>query len=475
MTELLTPDLCILGGGSAGLSVAAAAVAFGVEVVLVEPGAMGGECLNTGCVPSKALIAAARHAATIREGARFGISVPEPVIDYPAVRAHVRRAIEAIAPHDSRARFEGLGVRVIAAPGRFTGPDEVVAGAWRIRARRFVLATGSSPAVPDVPGLAGCGYLTNETIWDLETLPSHLAILGAGPVGLELGQAFRRLGAAVTILDHGAPLSREEPEAAACVVTALREEGVTLRTGTRLAAVASGDEDALLLTLETDEGWQVLAVSHLLVAAGRRARVEGLGLEEAGIALERGAVRVDAHLATSNRRVYALGDVTGGLQLTSAASAAAESLVGTLLFRAPGRYRPGAVPRVLFTAPELAAVGMTEAEARAAGHPVSVLTSSYAENDRAQAEGETAGHVRLVVGRRGRLLGATIVGAAAGEAIAPYALMVQRRGTLAALRGLIPGYPTYAGVGKRAIVSYYAPLARSALVRLLVRFLALFG
>ena len=474
VANLLTPDLCILGAGSAGLSVAAAAASFGVETVLVEPGRMGGECLNTGCVPSKALIAAARHAEAIRQAPRFGITAGPPVVDFAAVRAHVAGAIAAIAPHDSIARFESLGVRVITVRGRFTGPKEVKAGEWRIRARRFVIATGSDPAVPDLPGLSGSGYLTNETIWDLAELPRHLAILGAGPVGMELGQAFRRLGAEVTIIDHGEPLSREEPALAALATARLRAEGVMIRTGLRLTSVEKAG-DGLHLSVTGADGAATIAASHLLVAVGRKPRVDGLGLDLAGIGLREKAILVRDDFSTTNRRVYAIGDVTGGLQLTSAASAAAESLVGTLLFRLPGRYHALHVPRVTFTEPEIASVGLTEAAARAAGHSVEILTARYAENDRAQAEGETEGAFRLVVDAGGRLLGASIAGAGAGEAIMPYAMAVQGKRKLSHLRGMLPGYPTYAGIGKRAILSHYAPLARSPLVRRLVRFLALFG
>src|SRR5829696_3230581 len=279
MAELLTPDLCVIGAGSGGLWVAAAAAALGVPVVLIEKDKMGGECLNTGCVPSKALIAAGKRAQAMRHADEFGIYNDGLRIDFQKVHRHVQDVIAAIAPNDSAARFTGLGVRVIKEAARFKDRNTVIAGEIEIRARRFVIATGSSPALPPIPGLAGTPHLTNETVFDLQNCPTHLFVIGGGPIGLELAQAFRRLGSAVTVLESASPLAREDPECAAAVLRRLAQEGVEIRPGARITRVDAVDADVQAIL----EGGETLAGSHLLVATGRQANVADLALDQAGI------------------------------------------------------------------------------------------------------------------------------------------------------------------------------------------------
>jgi len=471
---VIAPDLCVIGGGSGGLSVAAAAAAFGVDTVLVERGAMGGDCLNTGCVPSKALLAAAKAAQGFRDSARFGIAPAEPAVDFAAVRAHVRGVIAAIAPHDSVERFTALGVRVIAGEARFLDPRTVVAGDHRIRARRFVIATGSRPAVPPIPGLADVPVLTNESLFDLDELPGHLAVIGGGPIGLEMAQAFRRLGARVTVLEAERALGREDSDLAAVVVDRLRAEGIDLRERVAVTA-ASGRAGAITLTVVGAGGESRVEATHLLVAAGRRPNVETLGLDAAGIHFDRRGIIVDRGLRSSNRRVYAVGDVAGGLQFTHVAAWQAGQVIRSILFRLPGRATDASLPRATYTDPELAQVGLSQDEARRAGRAVTVLTAPFADNDRARAEASSAGLVKLVADRRGRLLGAGIVGPGAGEAIALYGLALAKRANLRDLAGLVPAYPTRAEAGKRAALSHFAPLARRPLVRRLIRLLSRFG
>ena len=471
MDTVLTPDLCVVGAGSGGLALAAGAVQMGASVVLVEAERMGGDCLNVGCVPSKALIAAARRAQAMREAGPFGIAAVEPAIDFARVMDHVREVIAQIAPHDSVERFEGLGVKVILARGRFTGPAELEAGGVRIRARRFVLATGSRPAVPPIPGLAEVPYLTNETVFDNRTRPDHLLVLGAGPIGCELAQAHRRLGAAVTLVDIGPLLPREDPELVDLLRARLAAEGIAILERVEVRRVEPGPT----LVLAGPEGERRVTGSHLLVATGREPTVEGLGLEAAGIRFSAKGIEVDQRLRTSNRRVYAIGDCTGGPQFTHLAGWQAGQVVKNVLFRLPAAGTPVALPRVTFTDPELATVGLLEAEARGRGLAVTRLGWNFADNDRARAERSTAGRITVLVGRRGRILGASILGPQAGELLLPWVLAIERGLRIGALATALVPYPTLSEVTKRVAGSWYTPTLFGERTRRLVRWLAKLG
>ena len=460
----LACDICVIGAGSAGLSVAAGAVQMGASVVLVEKGEMGGDCLNTGCVPSKALIAAAHMAHAASESAAFGIDLEPAAIHFDAVNDHVHRVIGAIAPHDSVARFEGLGVTVIRAAARFVDDRTVEAGGERIRARRFVVATGSRAAVPPIPGLAEGGFLTNETIFRLRDRPGHLIVMGGGPIGIEMAQAFRRLGSEVTVVEKVSLLPRDEPEAVAVVRDALSAGGVRLLEGHGVVAVRRiGDA----VHVDVDGG-EAIVGTHLLVATGRRPNTEGLGLDAAGIAATVRGITVDARLRTTNRRVFALGDVCGGPQFTHVAGYHAGIVIRNVLFRLPAKVDYSALPWVTYTDPELAHAGLTEAEARKAGHSVEILSWPFAMNDRAQAERRTEGLAKIVVGSRGRILGATIVGPRAGELIGTWALAIAQRLGIGAVAGVVLPYPTLSEVSKRAAGSYYTPRLFGAFTRRIV-------
>lgn len=469
MAQPLTPDLCIIGAGAGGLALAAGAAQLGASVVLVEAHRMGGDCLHVGCVPSKALLAAARRAQAMREAGPFGIAPVEPVIDFAAVMEHVRDVIAAIAPHDSVERFEGLGVRVILARARFTGPREVEAGGLSIRARSFVLATGSRPAIPPIPGLESVPYFTNETVFDNRTRPGHLLVVGAGPIGCELAQAHRRLGAAVTLLDAGPLLPREDPAFVSVLRSRFLAEGIVLRERASIRRVEPGP--ALVLA-HPEGGEERIEGSHLLIATGRRPTVDDLGLEAAGINYSPSGIAVDARLRTSNPRVFAIGDCTGGPQFTHLAGWQAGSLVKTILFRWPAHGMPPALPRVTFTDPELAAVGTSPAEAEAAGLAHRVLDWPLAQNDRAQAERYTQGGIRLTVGRRGRILGCAILAPHAGELLWPWVLAIERHLPLSALAQSLVPYPTLSELGKRVAGAFFAPALFSERTRRLVRLLA---
>ena len=428
-------DICVIGAGSGGLSVAAGAVQMGADVVLIEKGAMGGDCLNNGCVPSKALL----HAGA--EG-----------LDWKAAHDHVRATIDKIAPHDSVERFEGLGVKVLQGAARFISPREVSVGDTIVRARRFVVATGSQPLVPDIPGLATLPYLTNESIFHLAERPAHLLVLGGGAVGIEMAQAHRRLGCEVTVIEADRALGREDPAAAAIVLEALTAEGVRVLEQTRVTA-ARGHADGIALETETGE----LTGTHLLVATGRRPTVEGLGLERAGVETGRGGIMTDARLRTGNRRIFAIGDVSGGAQFTHVAGYQAGLVVRSALFGLPARERTDHIPRAIYTTPELAQVGLTEAEAREKhGANVEIVEAEIAANDRAVASGRHTGFVKVMV-VRGRPVGATVVGEEAGEQIAFWALALASRLKMSAVAGTVLPYPTLAEVSKRAAGVYFSP------------------
>jgi pyruvate/2-oxoglutarate dehydrogenase complex dihydrolipoamide dehydrogenase (E3) component len=464
---ILHADLCIIGAGSGGLSVAAGAVQMGASVILVEKHLMGGDCLNTGCVPSKALLAAAHAAEVVRRSGRFGVNGHEPAIDFAKVHAHVHGVIAAIAPHDSVERFEGLGVTVLRGAARFSGPAEVAAAGQRIRARRFVVASGSTAAVPPVPGLAQVPYLTNETVFGLTEAPGHLLVLGGGPIGVELAQAFRRLGAAVTIVERASILPKDEPEAVAVLRGVLLREGIALHEHAEVAAarpLANGVE----LELRGPDGPVALVGTHLLVAAGRRPNTEGLGLDAAGIDATPRGITVDARLRSSNRRVFAIGDVAGGPQFTHIAGYHAGIVIRNALFGLPAKVDYAALPWVTYADPELAHVGLTEAEARATGHDVSTLTQPLSGNDRARAEGETDGLAKIVLGPRGVVLGATIVAPRAGEMIGMWGLAIQQRLKIGAIAAWLAPYPTMSEMSKRAAGGFYTPTLFGARTRRLV-------
>jgi pyruvate/2-oxoglutarate dehydrogenase complex dihydrolipoamide dehydrogenase (E3) component len=435
---------------------------------------MGGDCLNYGCVPSKALIAAGKAADAMRHADKFGIRAVEPEVDFKAVHDHVHAVIGAIAPNDSVERFTKLGVNVIEGEGRFIDADTVSVGDTMIKARRFVVATGSSAFVPPVDGLADVPFLTNESLFEQTVRPGHLIIIGGGPIGMEMAQAHRRLGSKVTVIEATRALGKDDPELAAIVLERMRADGVTIRDNTKVKAVrkiASGVQ----VVVEGPDGEGVVDGTHLLVAAGRKANVEGLGLDKAGITHDRRGIAVDKGLRSSNRKVYAIGDVAGGLQFTHVAGYHAGLVIRSILFRLPVTNETRHIPWATYTEPELANVGMTEADALKAGIAHTVLKWNYGENDRAQAERKTAGLVKVVTDKKGRILGAGIAGPGAGETINLWALAVAKKLSVRDIASYVPPYPTLAEAGRRAAVSFYAPQTSRPLVRSVIGFLRRFG
>ena len=470
----ITTDICVIGAGSGGLSVAASTVQLGVRVVLIEKHKMGGDCLNYGCVPSKALIAAARRAHDMRTSGKFGIAPVAPQIDPAAVSAHVHSVIEAIAPNDSVERFTGLGVQVIQAHARFRDKHTVEAGDTLIKAHRFVIATGSSPAVPPIPGIDKVPYFTNETLFENRDAIGHLIVIGGGPIGMELAQAHLRLGAAVTVIEGVKALGKDDPELADVVLKHVRAEGLVVREGAKVESV-SGWPGTIQVTFSTPDGSETVEGTHLLVATGRKPNVQDLNLEAAGIKYDKRGIMVNSGLVTSNSKVFAIGDVTGGLQFTHVAKYHAGIVFRRALFRLPAKVNSDVIPWVTYTEPELAQVGLAEEAARKKHGTINVYRWPYHENDRAQAERTTEGFVKVVTDKKCRILGAGIVGPHAGELIQIWSLAISQGLKITAMTQWVAPYPTLGEISKRAALGTYALSAGNPLVRKVVTLLRKLG
>ena len=430
----IKPDICVIGAGAGGLTAAAAAAAFGSNVVLIEKDRMGGESLYRGALPAQALIAVAERAHAVRSAARFGVKTVRFGVDFEGVRARLREVIAAVAPLHSRERFAGMGVRVIEGVGHFTDRETVAANGFVIKARRFIIATGSSPELPPIAGLAEVPHLTSENVFELEECPRHLIVVGAGTVAIEMAQAFRRLGAEVTVLSDQAPLAGYDREGVDLVIDGLVRDGVKLRCGVKVAQVrralsrvqvdfSSVEFSSADIAGEvgTETQTETIEGSHIFVATGRQPNLAALDLDKAGIRNGANGIVVDRRLLTSNKQVYAIGDVVDAAKWTHvgqhhifqhhAAQHHAGLVIRHALFRTPVDAGSSAVPGVTFTDPEMAQVGMTEDEARGRSYPFRILRWPYSENERAAAKGETNGHIKIVADRNGGVLGVTLVGA----------------------------------------------------------------
>ncbi len=451
MAEVLTPDICVIGAGSGGLAVATGAAALGVPVVLIEQGKTGGG-LNT-AVACRALAAAART----------------PGVDFAEAQDHVRRAVAAAAVDGSAERLAGLGVRVIKGHAAFKDRRTVTVGDIDVRARRFVIATGSLSAVPPIPGLEGSAYLTGETIFALDAPPKHLIVIGAGSHALELAQTFRRLGSDVTVLGNE-PLSANDPEAEAIVLTALERDGVAIRTG---MTIAKADCTVGHVTVTLDGG-DTITGTHLLVASGRKAHTDGLKLETGRIRFNANGIVVNKKLKTSNGRVYAIGDVAGG-QSTQAAQHQASLVLRHAVFRQSISAHDGIIPRVTYTDPEVAEVGLSEAEARKRRLKIRISRWPYHDNDRARIDGAARGHIKVIATPQGTIMGVTIVGAQASELISMWTLAVAQGLNISAIAELPVPFPALTEIGKRAAIDFFAPGLTSSRLRRIIAWLRIFG
>jgi pyruvate/2-oxoglutarate dehydrogenase complex dihydrolipoamide dehydrogenase (E3) component len=460
-------DICIIGGGSGGLSIAAGAVQMGAKVVLLEGHKMGGDCLNYGCVPSKALIASAKQAYAMSHGAPYGVGEVEAQVDYAAAKDHVHDVIATIAPVDSVERFEGLGVHVISEFGTFISKTEVKAGDNIIEARRFVVSTGSGPFVPPIPGLDTVKHYTNEDIFDLREKPKHLIVIGGGPIGMEMAQAHRRLGCEVTVIEGAKAFGKDDPEMAAFVLEKMKDEGINIVEEAQAEKI-SGKGDAI--TVHTPKG--DFTGSHLLMAVGRKVNTDKLDLDAGGIANDRSGLKVGPDLRSiTNKKVYAAGDVAGGLQFTHVAGYHAGVLIRSMLFGLPSKQRTDHIPWATYTDPELAQVGLTEAQAKSKfGASLEVVRFDFHHNDRLIAERKNKGLINVMV-VKGRPVGASIAGHMAGELIGMWAMAIANKMKMSAIANTVLPYPTVSEVNKRAAGAYFSPrLFESAKVKSIVGF-----
>jgi pyruvate/2-oxoglutarate dehydrogenase complex dihydrolipoamide dehydrogenase (E3) component len=442
-------DLVVIGGGAAGLVTSGGAAQLGARTLLIERHLLGGECLYTGCVPSKALIAAAAQA----HGGK--------AVDWPTARANIRRAIATIEPHDSPERFRGFGVDVQFGEARFVDRNTVALGDRRITARRFVIATGSDAAAPPIPGLIGVPYRTNDDIFDLAERPGHLVIIGGGAIGCELGQSFARLGSRVSLVDMASILPRDDPEAAAVVRAQIAADGVALYENTAISGVSGGEGS---ISLALGDG-RTIDGTHLLVATGRVARTKGLGLDVAGVGVGRNGITVDRYLRTSNRRIFAIGDCRDGPRLTHAADQDARTVIQNALFPVSKKTDYRALPAATYTDPEIAQVGFTESQARAANPQIDVWRHDFDHNDRSVAEGDMRGFVKIMA-LGNSVVGVTIVGAHAGELLALATFAVAGKLSLSDLANQTYAYPTLAeairfAAEQRGQAKLFTPTMRS--------------
>jgi pyruvate/2-oxoglutarate dehydrogenase complex dihydrolipoamide dehydrogenase (E3) component len=454
-TPTHTADLCIIGAGSGGLSVAAGAAQLGLDVVLIEKAEMGGDCLNTGCVPSKALLAASKQ---------------NPTPDYAQAKDYVQRAIDTIAPHDSQTRFEGLGVTVIREQGKFIDAHTVQTGENIIKANKFVIATGSRALIPPITGLDPSKAYTNETIFNLRDKPDHLLIIGGGPIGLEMALAHRRLGCDVSVFDMGSILPRDDQDNVIIARESLISAGVTLHENVSVQSVSHDDD----VSLAYEAGGKVHTVkgSHILIAAGRTPNTDDLGLENASVDFNKRGIIVDQRLRTSQKHIYAIGDVAGGPQFTHIAGYHAGIVIRNICFKIPAKVDYSALPWVTYIDPEVAQVGLTEKGAREKyGDSIRVVTSHVKDNDRAVTENINTGQLKVITTRSGRVIGASMIAKNAGDLIAVWSLAISQKMKIGAIAGLIVPYPTLSEINKRAASAWYTPKLFSEKTKMIVRLL----
>ncbi|KTD64292.1 dihydrolipoyl dehydrogenase family protein [Legionella spiritensis] len=464
-------DLAVIGGGSGGLSLSAGTAQLGLKVALIEGHKMGGDCLNYGCVPSKALLAAAKSIYQARHQApKFGVVAEFKSVDFTKVMQHVHSVIKTIEPHDSVERFESLGVKVFQEQGQFLDANTIKAGAHTIKAGKIVIATGSSPFVPAIKGIDSTKYLTNETIFDLSVLPEHLIVVGGGPIGCELAQAFAMLGSKVTIIEAMTILPKDDKDCVAVVRQSLQGMGIDILEDAQVNEVIQKDESTIDVKMTASSEDRTLTGSHLLMATGRRANVERLHLDKAGVSSTKTGIAVNARLQTSQKHIFAIGDVAGPYQFTHMASYQAGIVLRNIVFKIPAKASYEAVPWVTYTYPELAHVG--KAESDISDRSDFIMTEwPFSRSDRAQTEDETNGKIKVLTDKKGKIAGVTIVGLHAGELILPWVMAVREGKSLRAFTDTIAPYPTLSEVSKQVAGEFYKPRLFSKKVLKLVSWL----
>jgi pyruvate/2-oxoglutarate dehydrogenase complex dihydrolipoamide dehydrogenase (E3) component len=467
----LSADFCIIGGGSGGLSFAAGAVQMGASVILLEERKMGGDCLNYGCVPSKALIAAARFGQEIKQAIKFGWAITDAQVDYAEVHKHIHKVISNIEPNDSVKRFEALGVKVILESGKFLDRCTLETESYLIKAKRFIIATGSIPFTPPIEGLAAVPYYTNESIFDLKELPKRLVVIGGGPIGIELAQAFHNLGSTVTVLEAFTALPKDDPVLTSKLKQILNNSGIDIKEHVKISSVKQIDNQLHISYVDANNQSTDVLATHILVATGRRPNIAKLNLDAAGIKYLPQGIVVSNILRTSNTKVYAIGDCTGGYQFTHVAGYHAGLAIRNSIFKLGTKVQTKATPWVTYSDPELAHVGLLEAQLIQQKIAHKVLSLTFAENDRAQTENNTEGLIKILVTPKGYILGASILGPQAGELIFPWVIAIQNKLKISAIANSIAPYPTLCDINKRIAGSFYTDKIFSPMIRRIVTLL----
>ena len=464
-------DIAIIGGGSGGLSLASGSAQLGLKVALIEGHKMGGDCLNYGCVPSKALLAAAKSIHQARyKAAKFGAEIEFKSLDFSQIMNHVHSVIKSIEPHDSVERFESLGVRVFKEYGHFVDKNTLKVGDQTITARKIVIATGSSPFIPPIKGIETIDYLTNETIFDITAMPKNLMVIGGGPIGCELAQAFAMLGSKVTIIEAMSILPKDDKDCVAVVRDSLKDTGIELLEQSQVNEVIRKDDATIDVLITTSKEDKVMTGSHVLVATGRKPNIDKLSLEKADIAYNKQGIEVNNRLQTSQKHVYAIGDVAGPYQFTHMASYQSGIVLRNIAFKIPAKVNYDAVPWVTYTTPELAHVGKSEADIKD-GSDLVITQWQFNQSDRAQTEDETSGLIKIITDKKGKIYGTTIVGAHAGELILPWTMAIREGKSLRAFTDTITPYPTLSEISKQVSGEFYKPKLFSGKVRTLVSWL----
>lgn len=467
-------DIAIIGAGAGGLSLAAGTSQLGLKVVLIEHGLMGGDCLNYGCIPSKSLLAVAKDHWKAQHNILYKATSHAKKIDFSKVMHYVQEVIATIAVNDSIARFEALGVQIIKDSAEFIDKTTLKAGTNIIKARYFVIATGSSAAIPPISGLSEINYYTNETIFSLNQLPQHLLIIGGGPIGCELAQAFAMLGSKVTLLEGLSILSQDDPEAVDIVRQSLINTDVSLLEHIKITQIKYSKNGNIIIEGEQNDLKRSFEGTHLLIATGRKPNIAGLNCELAGIQLHSKGILVNKRLRTSNKAIYAIGDVTGTLQFTHIANAHAGVVLKNIAFKLPAKFQDPAIPYVTYTEPELAQVGKSESFCKTMGIEHSVIKLNYDSNDRAQTDQQIQGFIKVITTSKGTILGATIVGHQAGELLLPWTIAIREGKTLRSFTDAIVAYPTLSELSKRIAGQFYSPKLFSSKVKKLIKFLSYF-
>jgi pyruvate/2-oxoglutarate dehydrogenase complex dihydrolipoamide dehydrogenase (E3) component len=453
-------DIGILGGGAAGLTVASGAAQLGAKALLIEKEPLlGGDCLHYGCVPSKTLIHSAHVYHLMKTGSRFGLPEMEvPPVDFSRIVSRIQEVINVIQKHDSEERFCGLGAKVMFGEAVFQDEHIIQLDGNRFSAKNWVIATGSSPVAPPIPGLHETGFLTNKEIFSLDRLPESLTILGGGPIGIEMAQAFNRLGSRVTVVDRSDQiLGKEDKDMADMVMEVLAGEGVVFHLAAAIEMVGVAGAQKTVAIKETSGGSVTLKSDNILVAMGRGANVDGLNLESIGVDFEPGGILVDSRLRTSQKHIFAAGDVSGGFQFTHAAGYEGGIVVSNAVFHLPRKTDYTHLPWCTYTDPELASIGMNEISARNAGLDYTVWTETFQDNDRSLAEGETTGMVKMILDKKEKPLGVQILGPRAGDLIAEWVAALNGKVKLSTLAAAVHPYPTLGEINKRVVGSYFSP------------------